>query len=78
MSIHELKHIGGGRSKNCSTKRIASMETVGEGAHGPIVVDFPTTKLVAMETGRWCSMNAAVNKSSTADVEPAAIAPMIS
>jgi len=54
------------------------METVGEGAHGPIVVDFPTTKLVAMETGRWCSMNAAVNKSSTADVEPAAIAPMIS
>jgi hypothetical protein len=78
MSIHELKHIGGGRSKNFSTKRIASMETVGEGAHGPIVVDFPTTKLVAMETGRWCSMNAAVNKSSKADVESAAIASMIS
>ncbi len=78
MSIQELKHLGGSRSKNFSTKRIASMETVGEGAHGPIVVDFPTTKLVAMETGRWCSMNAAVNKSSKADVESAAIASMIS
>ncbi len=39
MSIQELKHIGGCRSKNCCTKRIASMETVGEGAHGPIVVE---------------------------------------
>ncbi len=39
MSIQELKHIGGSRSKNFSTKRIASMETVGEGAHGPIVVE---------------------------------------